>query len=184
MSAGSLGTVPREVESSLDRALGLCKLWNAMLLLDEADIFLGARSDRDLARNELVAVFLTKLEYYAGVCFLTTNRMATIDTAFQSRVDLFLQYQDLTAAARRQVWENFIERAGGAEKFEIEGRDLDELAQIKLNGREIKNLIKSANLLSLKGKEKVTMERVRMLAENRVEALRALGSAGEANGGV
>ena len=49
MSAGMLGTVPREVEASLDRALGLCKLWNAMLLLDEADVFLGARTNTDLA---------------------------------------------------------------------------------------------------------------------------------------
>jgi hypothetical protein len=55
MSAGTLGTVPKEVEAALDRALGLCKLWNAMLLLDEADVFLGSRSTADLARNELVA---------------------------------------------------------------------------------------------------------------------------------
>jgi SpoVK/Ycf46/Vps4 family AAA+-type ATPase len=173
MSAGTLGTVPREVEASLDRALDLCKLWNAMLLLDEADIFLGARSNVDLARNELVSVFLTKLEYYQGVCFLTTNRMASIDRAFQSRVDLFLPYADLTAAARRQVWENFIRRAG-LDKFEVSGADLDRLAQVKLNGREIKNLIKSAHLLTLKSSEKIGMERLSMLAKNRTTALAAL----------
>ena len=55
ISAGTLGTRPKEVEAALDRALDLCKLWNAMLLLDEADIFLGARTNVDLARNELVA---------------------------------------------------------------------------------------------------------------------------------
>lgn len=55
MSAGTLGTVPKEVEAALDRALDLCKLWNAMLLLDEADVFLGSRNTADLARNELVA---------------------------------------------------------------------------------------------------------------------------------
>lgn len=55
MSAGDLGTVPKEVELALERALTLCGLWNAMLLLDEADVFLGARTDSDLARNELVA---------------------------------------------------------------------------------------------------------------------------------
>ncbi|KAG7417567.1 Lon protease-like protein [Fusarium oxysporum f. sp. rapae] len=99
MSAGDLGTVPKEVELALERALTPCGLWNAMLLLDEADVFLGARTDSDLARNELVAgrhqdflyllysrltntVFLTKLEYYTGVCFLTTNRTASIDAAF------------------------------------------------------------------------------------------------------
>jgi hypothetical protein len=55
MSAGVLGTKPEEVEKSLDRALELCRLWNAMLLLDEADVFLGARTNDGLARNELVS---------------------------------------------------------------------------------------------------------------------------------
>ncbi|KAH6695039.1 P-loop containing nucleoside triphosphate hydrolase protein [Plectosphaerella plurivora] len=170
MSAGTLGTVPKEVEAALDRALGLCKLWNAMLLLDEADVFLGSRSTADLARNELVAVFLTKLEYYAGVCFLTTNRVSTIDQAFQSRVDLFLRYEDLTPSARRQVWDNFIARVG-RERFSITDADLDKLAELKLNGREIKNLIKSAHLLSLKGQEKIDMARLWMLADNRISTL-------------
>jgi hypothetical protein len=70
MSAGDLGTVPKEVELALDRALTLCGLWNAMLLLDEADVFLGARTDSDLARNELVAgkhrVFLLSLHAHTN----------------------------------------------------------------------------------------------------------------------
>ncbi|EEU43461.1 uncharacterized protein NECHADRAFT_45060 [Fusarium vanettenii 77-13-4] len=149
MSAGELGTVPSDVETALSRALTLCGLWNAMLLLDEADVFLSARTDSDLTRNELVAVFLTKLEYYTGICFLTTNRITSIDPAFESRVHLFLPYKDLTVAARRKVWENFINRTG-CDRSDISSENLDELSKISLNGREIKNLIKSAHLLSLK----------------------------------
>ncbi|KAF4959060.1 hypothetical protein FGADI_1938 [Fusarium gaditjirri] len=170
MSAGDLGTVPKEVELALERALTLCGLWNAMLLLDEADVFLGARTDSDLARNELVAVFLTKLEYYTGVCFLTTNRTASIDTAFQSRVDLFLPYKDLTFEARKKVWQNFINRAGGTQ-VEIPDEDMNKLAEMKLNGREIKNLIKSAHLLGLKNGGVIQVDRLLMLAQNRVAAL-------------
>ncbi|KAF5976068.1 Fidgetin 1 [Fusarium coicis] len=170
MSAGDLGTVPKEVELALDRALTLCGLWNAMLLLDEADVFLGARTDSDLARNELVAVFLTKLEYYTGVCFLTTNRTASIDTAFQSRVDLFLPYKDLTFEARKKVWQNFINRARGTQ-VEIPTEDMNKLAEMKLNGREIKNLIKSAHLLGLKNGGAIQVDRLMMLARNRVAAL-------------
>lgn len=175
ISAASLGTVPSEVENSLERALELCRLWEAMLLLDEADIFLAARTDHDIARNELVAVFLTKLEYYQGVCFLTTNRIKSLDHAFQSRIDLFLPYADLTPKARMQVWENFIERAGRA-KFDVTQRGLEELSRIQLNGREIKNLIKSAHLLSLKGGEIISLARLQTLAENRNRALQALSS--------
>ena len=99
--------------------------------------------------------------------------MASLDRAFQSRVDLFLPYRNLTVSARREVWANFINRAG-ASKFDVSDADLDKLAEVKLNGREIKNLIKSAHLLSLKGAEKINMERLSMLASNRMIALTAL----------
>ncbi|KAF5973637.1 AAA family ATPase [Fusarium bulbicola] len=92
-----------EVKLMLEQALNLCNLWNAMLLLDKANIFLGAHTYSNLARNKLVAIFLTKLKYYTGVCFLTTNRTASINMAFQSRVDLFLLYRDLTFKARKKV---------------------------------------------------------------------------------
>ncbi|RYP51901.1 hypothetical protein DL768_002869 [Monosporascus sp. mg162] len=174
MSAGDLGTQPSDVEKALERALELCRMWNAMLLLDEADVFLGSRTNESLARNELVSIFLTKLEYYQGIIFLTTNRVSSIDHAFQSRVDLFLPYHDLTNEARRQVWENFIGRAG-RDKFDLTEESLDKLSHLNLNGREIKNLIKSAQLLSLKRGGKVPMDRLYMLADKRVQALAALG---------
>jgi hypothetical protein len=173
MSAGDLGTKPSEVESALERALELCRMWNAMLLLDEADVFLGERTNESLARNELVSIFLTKLEYYQGIIFLTTNRISSIDHAFQSRVDLFLPYRNLTSEARRQVWENFINHAG-RDKFELNDDSLDELSKLQLNGREIKNLIKSAQLLSLKNCGKVPVDRLLLLADKRVQALKDL----------
>jgi hypothetical protein len=39
--------------------------WNALLLLDEADVFLQQRAELTLEQNS-VAVFLHKLEYYNG----------------------------------------------------------------------------------------------------------------------
>ena len=70
MSAGTLGTQPKEVEAALDRALDLCNLWHAMLLLDEADVFLGARSIVDLARNELVSGKVSLLLAFVDTSFL------------------------------------------------------------------------------------------------------------------
>jgi len=174
-SAGLLGTTPEVVEPALDHALMLCRMWNAMLLLDEAEIFLGARLDDTLNRNELVSVFLTKLEYYQGILFLTTNRFSRIDHAFQSRVDLFLPYRDLDAAARRQVWTNFFEHFG-RERFDVGAGDLDRLSQLPLNGREIENLIKSAQMLDSRAAPggRVTVERLYMLADKRVAALKML----------
>lgn len=43
------------VERELLRWFTLAEAWNAVLLVDEADIFLERRQNRDLARNGLVS---------------------------------------------------------------------------------------------------------------------------------
>ncbi len=55
MSAGDLGLESSEVESSLSNVLEMTSKWNAVLLLDEADVFLEQRSAHDLERNKLVS---------------------------------------------------------------------------------------------------------------------------------
>jgi hypothetical protein len=62
----------------------------------------------------------------------------------------------------------------GAENFEISESDLDKLSDIALNGREIKNLIKSAKMLSFQKGRKVETDRLYTLAEKRVKALQLL----------
>lgn len=55
LSAGTLGSSPEDVEAALDHILELCRTWKAILLLDEADVFLGSRTDEEFTRNELVS---------------------------------------------------------------------------------------------------------------------------------
>lgn len=55
MSAGDLGLDSSSVESSLSNVLEMSTKWNAVLLLDEADVFLEQRSAHDLERNKLVS---------------------------------------------------------------------------------------------------------------------------------
>lgn len=64
LSAGDLGTNPSDVEDRLKDILKIVPRWGAVLLLDEADVFMEARNSTDLARNELVSIFLRVLEYY------------------------------------------------------------------------------------------------------------------------
>ena len=130
MSAGELGLRPDDVEDTLGDILEMVTKWNAILLLDECDVFLKARSTHDLERNQLVSIFLRGLEYYEGILFLTTNRVSNIDAAFQSRIHISLDYPNLTVSAGRTIWENFLEM--GKEKHDVSGRDLDELAKLGL----------------------------------------------------
>lgn len=55
MSAGELGETAAEVEDSLELVLELTTKWNAILLLDECDMFLEARTTADIRRNRLIS---------------------------------------------------------------------------------------------------------------------------------
>ncbi|KAK5079840.1 hypothetical protein LTR70_008907 [Exophiala xenobiotica] len=107
ISVGNLGTSAESVESALQDILELASKWNAVLLLDEADIFLEQRTKHDLHRNAVVSVFLRLLEYYQGVLCLTTNRSEEIDVAFHSRIHISLPFPDLTENNREQIWRHF-----------------------------------------------------------------------------
>lgn len=150
MSAGELGLSPGQVESTLREVLEMIAKWNAILLLDECDVFLEARSAHDLERNKLVSIFLRVLEYYEGILFLTTNRIENIDLAFQSRIHVSMAYPDLTKESRKHIWANFL--TGSTREHEFSERDLDELAEVELNGRQIKNVLKTAQLLASRRK--------------------------------
>jgi hypothetical protein len=55
ISCGELGISPMMVEDNLQAALNLATAWNAIVLIDEADVFLEQRSTNDLERNSLVS---------------------------------------------------------------------------------------------------------------------------------
>ncbi|KAF4626492.1 hypothetical protein G7Y89_g11663 [Cudoniella acicularis] len=130
MSAGDLGTGPNEVEESLQNILEMVAKWDAILLLDECDVYLEERTAHDLERNKLVSIFLRTLEYYEGILFLTTNRVANMDAAFQSRIHISMEYPNLSTSSRRQIWANFL--ALSKQKSEISEDDLDYLAESSL----------------------------------------------------
>jgi SpoVK/Ycf46/Vps4 family AAA+-type ATPase len=57
ITCGDIGTEATEVEKNLKQHFELAQMWNAVLLLDEADVFLQSR-DNDggsLQRNSLVS---------------------------------------------------------------------------------------------------------------------------------
>lgn len=55
VTSGDLGENAAAVERALFDALELATGWNAIVLIDEADVFLEQRSSHDLQRNSLVS---------------------------------------------------------------------------------------------------------------------------------
>lgn len=96
-------------------------------------------------------VFLRVLEYYDGILILTTNRVGTFDEAFKSRIHLALRYSNLDEDQRVEIWRNFIRMlAKTKERVDIDDLELNvhKLAQVELNGRQIRNVITLARYLA------------------------------------
>lgn len=171
VTAGDLGTTAAELEKSLGGVLDLCSTWDALVLIDEADIFLEARNSSEIQRNALVCVMLRLLEYYSGCLFLSSNRDAkSIDAAIASRITVMLNYPSLDHEGRAKVWKNLIELVpvipegkNGEPIAEVANNprklskyrdaftdeDYDLLAsKFSLNGRQIKNSIVLARALA------------------------------------
>jgi hypothetical protein len=60
ISAGDLGLDPQIVQKRLSEAFEMATMWKAVLLLDEADVFMEQRTTDNLKRNELVSSKYTK----------------------------------------------------------------------------------------------------------------------------
>lgn len=147
VTCADIGTDPQQIESKLISFFKRAKSWNAILLIDEADIFMEHRRVQDIERNSLVAGFLRAMEYYQGILFLTTNRVGMFDEAFISRINLTIYYPPFSTKARAEVWESFFsklerEREG---KIRVHNNtrayveESDELNALQWNGREIRN---------------------------------------------
>ncbi|TPX12832.1 uncharacterized protein E0L32_006712 [Thyridium curvatum] len=146
LSSGDLGSDPERLDKQLRSVLEMVARWKAVLLLDECDVFLEARTPHDLERNKVVSIFLRTLEYYEGILFMTTNRVGNIDAAFQSRIHVSFEYPGLTNASRQTIWRNFLDRAG--RNTDVSDAQVEVLARLDLNGRQIKNVLKTASLLA------------------------------------
>ncbi|KAM5546201.1 hypothetical protein V8D89_000327 [Ganoderma adspersum] len=136
----------------LEDIFNVATCWGAIVLIDEADVFLERRSLHDIRRNAMVAVFLRHVEYYREILFLTTNRITAFDEAFLSRIHISLHFNKLTVATKTEIWRAFIKKVGIADGEVSEGL-LNKLASRNINGRQIKNACRTAKSLAQSRKQ-------------------------------
>ena len=55
LTSSDIGVSPNDIENNLTRHFKSAKRWGAVLLIDEADVFMERRTVADLTRNSLVA---------------------------------------------------------------------------------------------------------------------------------
>ncbi|KAK8859190.1 AAA family ATPase [Apiospora arundinis] len=161
VTCGDIGETAMEVETNLQHNFRLAHKWGCVLLLDEADVFLAKRTRHDIRHNAITSVFLRSLEYYAGILFLTTNRVGHIDPAFRSRINLSLLYQPFNLKSTTRLYKIFIKRTNEEQKkrgpahFRINRDEILDFAKENYldmkaerlsvwNGRQIRNAFQAA----------------------------------------
>lgn len=109
----------------------------------------------------ILLVFLRVLEYYAGILFLTTNRIGDFDEAFASRIHMSLHYPPLDDLSTLKVFRLNLEMIKA--RYKERGRkikmDEDEITHVVMqyyqkydkarwNGRQIRNACQTALALA------------------------------------
>jgi len=146
VQCSQLGTDETALEKALQAVLQRASRWGAILLIDEADVYVRARGE-DIQQNAIVGVFLRVLEYYRGVLFLTSNRETIIDDAVMSRATAWVRYDYPDRKALAEIWSVLSRQySAGLSKETIES--LVEKFP-RLSGRNVKSFLKLARKLIL-----------------------------------
>lgn len=139
-------TTSTNAEMNLRQWFTLAAKWDAILLIDEADLFLEQRREGSLERNSLSTVFLRTMEYYEGVLFLTTNRAGHIDDSFISRITCPIAYHPLSQETKSKIIRKFVRKFEETGTIEIQQRAETYVIEhcTDLNGRQIRNVLQNA----------------------------------------
>lgn len=159
--SGQLGTTAASVGATLMSILRRAMRWNAILLLDEADVYIRRR-DNDLEHNAIVAEFLRSLEYFHGLLFMTTNRIGDVDDAILSRCIATIHYETPSPADARRLWRMQAEQVGAylddglietlASRYpDASGRDIKELMKLASRYCKVRGLMYSEDVFRLCG---------------------------------
>jgi len=131
-----------------------------ILLLNEADQFLGSRSSgnitgSDQMHNQMQNIFLEQIENFRGMLIATTNLLENIDKAFSRRFNYKIEFKKPNEAQREKLWEKMLPSKAPYEKdFSIK-----ELAKFQLSGGQINLIVKNtAYKVAVKEKPLFTMK--------------------------
>jgi len=115
-----------------------------ILLLNEADQFLSARSEgagnsADKMHNQMQNIFLEQIEKFEGILIATTNLLGNIDKAFSRRFNHKIEFKKPGKKQRLSLWQFMLPENAD---YEV-GFDMTELAKHELTGGQINLIIKN-----------------------------------------
>jgi ATP-dependent 26S proteasome regulatory subunit len=138
-----------ETEKNLNQVFARAEELGIILLLDEGDALLtqrtGVQTSNDRYANLETNYLLQRLETYEGIIIVTTNAGERIDSAFQRRIDVVINFRPPEAAERWSIWQLHLPPSHAIDDAllrEVVGR-------CSLTGGQIRNAVLQASLLAL-----------------------------------
>jgi hypothetical protein len=139
-----------ETEKNLNRIFDAAEELDVILLLDEGDALLGQRTDvqnaNDRYANLETNFLLQRFESYEGILLVTTNaRSGRIDSAFERRMDVTVEFHAPDEYERLALWDLHLPPGR-----EVSEEFLSEVAsRCEFTGGQIRNATLHAALLAL-----------------------------------
>lgn len=163
IQCSQLGLNIEEIEGNLKQALNRAGRWGAILLIDEADVYIRERGE-DIQQNAIVGVFLRLIEYYSGVLFMTSNRGDIIDDAIISRSTAWIRYENPDTELLKKIWQVLGANYGKEfTKKEVDGLVKDDKLK-SISGRTVRNLLKLAGMLASKQESEITVDLIKQVS--------------------
>jgi hypothetical protein len=145
IQCSQLGIDPETIEKNLAVVLQRANRWNAILLLDEADVYITKRGS-SLQHNAIVGVFLRILEYAQCILIMTTNLAANVDDAIASRCIVRIDYEVPSPDDQIQIWKQL----AALNTIDITEATIRAFVaqHPEFSGRDVKNLLKLASFVA------------------------------------
>ena len=136
-----------ETEKNLNRLFDQASGRDWILLFDEGENLFGQRggnSTQDQYSNQQIGFLLQKIERYDGLVIISSNRYASMDTAFKRRFESIIHFKAPGYQERLQLWSSIFEG------IEIDQREVkfEALAEHypEITGGLIINILRSARI--------------------------------------
>jgi len=138
-----------ETEKNLNQVLARAEELDVILLLDEGDALLTRRtsvqSSNDRYANLETNYLLQRLENFEGILIVTTNASERIDSAFQRRMDVVIDFRPPDVAERWVIWQLHLPATHAIDELFLR----EVAARCTLSGGQIRNAVLHASLLGL-----------------------------------
>jgi SpoVK/Ycf46/Vps4 family AAA+-type ATPase len=145
--AGIVSKYVGETEKNLRRVFDAAEHSGAILFFDEADALFGSRTEvrdsHDRYANLEVNYLLQRMEDYAGLAVLATNRRSALDAAFLRRLRFVIEFPFPNAEDRRRIWERAFPADAPTDRLELAF-----LSRLDLSGGNIKSIALNAAFLA------------------------------------